>query len=71
MNDVVGTLLKALGLVALVVFLFLQNLRSTLIPVLAIPGFNPGDLLLFHPSGIYDQHAHHVRLRAGDRHRRR
>jgi len=37
MNDVVVTLLKALGLVALVVFLFLQSPRSTLIPVLAIP----------------------------------
>jgi len=30
-------LLLALGLVALVVFLFLQNLRSTIIPLLAIP----------------------------------
>ena len=37
MNDVVWTLLKALGLVAVVVFLFLQSVRSTLIPVLAIP----------------------------------
>jgi HAE1 family hydrophobic/amphiphilic exporter-1 len=37
MNDVVGTLLKTLGLVAIVVYLFLQNWRSTLIPVLAIP----------------------------------
>jgi HAE1 family hydrophobic/amphiphilic exporter-1 len=37
MSDVVVTLLKTLGLVALVVYLFLQNWRSTLIPVLAIP----------------------------------
>lgn len=37
MADVVRTLLMTLGLVAVVVFLFLQNLRSTLIPVLAIP----------------------------------
>ncbi len=31
MQEVLGTLLKALGLVALVVFLFLQNWRSTII----------------------------------------
>jgi len=37
MQEVILTLLKALGLVALVVFLFLQNWRSTLIPLLAIP----------------------------------
>src|SRR5258708_2628010 len=36
-SDVVTTLLIALVLVALGVFLFLQNWRSTLIPVLAIP----------------------------------
>jgi HAE1 family hydrophobic/amphiphilic exporter-1 len=36
-SEVVKTLLIALGLVTLVVFFFLQNWRSTLIPVLAIP----------------------------------
>ena len=36
-NEVVKTLLMALGLVVLVVFLFLQNWRATLIPILAIP----------------------------------
>ncbi|RYY95357.1 MAG: hydrophobe/amphiphile efflux-1 family RND transporter, partial [Chitinophagaceae bacterium] len=36
-NEVLHTLLEALGLVVLVVFLFLQNWRATLIPVLAIP----------------------------------
>jgi HAE1 family hydrophobic/amphiphilic exporter-1 len=36
-NEVVVTLLEALGLVVLVVFLFLQNWRATLIPILAIP----------------------------------
>jgi HAE1 family hydrophobic/amphiphilic exporter-1 len=36
-NEVVKTLLQALGLVVLVVFLFLQNWRATLIPILAIP----------------------------------
>ncbi len=37
MQEVLGTLLKALGLVALVVFLFLQNWRSAIIPLVAIP----------------------------------
>ena len=36
-SEVVTTLLEALGLVVLVVFLFLQNWRATIIPVLAIP----------------------------------
>ena len=36
-NEVVVTLLEALGLVVLVVFLFLQNWRATLIPIMAIP----------------------------------
>src|SRR5438477_5120502 len=36
-NEVIKTLLIALGLVTLVVFFFLQNWRSTLIPILAIP----------------------------------
>lgn len=36
-DEVITTLLEALGLVVLVVFFFLQNWRSTLIPILAIP----------------------------------
>ena len=52
MSDVVGTLLKTLGLVALVVFLFLQNWRSTLIPVLAIPVSILGTFCFFIPLGF-------------------
>ncbi len=52
MNDVVGTLLKALGLVAVVVFLFLQSFRSTLIPVLAIPVSILGTFCFFIPLGF-------------------
>src|ERR1700754_3538099 len=52
MQDVVGTLLKTLGLVAVVVFLFLQNWRSTLIPVLAIPVSIFGTFCLFIPLGF-------------------
>src|SRR5690606_32042801 len=36
-HEVVRTLIEAFVLVGLVVFLFLQNWRSTLIPILAVP----------------------------------
>ncbi|HTQ65858.1 MAG TPA: efflux RND transporter permease subunit [Puia sp.] len=52
MKDVVFTLLITLGLVAVVVFLFLQNLRSTLIPVLAIPVSIFGTFCFFIPLGF-------------------
>jgi HAE1 family hydrophobic/amphiphilic exporter-1 len=48
-NEVVTTLLEALGLVVLVVFLFLQNWRATLIPVLAIPVSIIGTFAFFIP----------------------
>ncbi len=51
-DDVVQTLLIALGLVTLVVFLFLQNWRSTLIPVLAIPVSIVGTFIFFVPLGF-------------------
>ena len=52
MHEVIYTLLKALALVALVVFLFLQNLRSTLIPILAIPVSILGAFCFFIPLGF-------------------
>lgn len=52
MTDVVDTLLLALGLVAVVVFLFLQNFRSTLIPLLAIPVSIIGTFCFFIPLGF-------------------
>ncbi|MDB5005648.1 MAG: bepE 6, partial [Mucilaginibacter sp.] len=52
MQEVVGTLLKALGLVAIVVFLFLQNWRSTIIPILAIPASILATFCLFIPLGF-------------------
>jgi HAE1 family hydrophobic/amphiphilic exporter-1 len=51
-EDVVHSLLIALGLVTLVVFLFLQNWRSTLIPVLAIPVSIVGTFIFFIPLGF-------------------
>jgi len=52
MHEVVITLLEALGLVAIVVFLFLQNWRATLIPILAIPVSIIGTFIFFIPLGF-------------------
>ena len=52
MNEVLGTLLKALLLVGLVVFIFLQNWRSTLIPIVAIPVSILGTFCFFIPLGF-------------------
>ena len=52
MQEVIGTLLKALGLVAIVVFLFLQNWRSSLIPILAIPVSILATFCFFIPLGF-------------------
>jgi len=51
-HEVLLTLLKALGLVALVVFLFLQSFRSMIIPVLAIPVSLLGTFCFFIPMGF-------------------
>jgi HAE1 family hydrophobic/amphiphilic exporter-1 len=52
MQEVIGTLGKALFLVAFVVFLFLQNLRSTIIPIFAIPVSLLGTFCFFIPLGF-------------------
>lgn len=52
MQEVVETLIIALLLVAFVVFLFLQNWRATLIPVLAIPVSILGTFAFFIPLGF-------------------
>lgn len=51
-DEVLHTLIEALVLVVLVVFLFLQNWRATLIPVLAIPVSLIGTFILFIPFGF-------------------
>ncbi len=51
-HEVITTLLEALGLVVLVVFLFLQSWRATLIPVLAIPVSIIGTFAFFVPLGF-------------------
>ncbi|WP_242919149.1 efflux RND transporter permease subunit [Pontibacter liquoris] len=51
-NEVVHTLVEALILVIIVVFLFLQSWRATLIPVLAIPVSIIGTFIFFIPLGF-------------------
>ena len=51
-SEVIHTLLIALLLVTIVVFLFLQNWRATLIPVLAIPVSIIGTFAFFIPLGF-------------------
>ena len=51
-EEVVLTLIEALGLVVLVVFLFLQSWRATLIPLLAIPVSLIGTFAFFVPLGF-------------------
>ncbi len=51
-EEVIHTLVEALILVTLVVFLFLQNWRATLIPVLAIPVSLVGTFIFFIPFGF-------------------
>src|SRR6202020_3606336 len=46
-SDVIVTLLAAIGLVILVVFVFLQNWRATLIPLLTVPVAVIGAIALF------------------------
>lgn len=52
MEEVFFTLLIALTLVALVVFLFLQNWRTAVIPILAIPVSILGTFIFFAPFGF-------------------
>src|SRR5580698_3219112 len=52
MEEVLKTLVQALALVALVVFLFLQNWRATLIPIFAIPVSLMGAFCFFIPLGF-------------------
>jgi HAE1 family hydrophobic/amphiphilic exporter-1 len=51
-TEVIKTLLIALALVMLVVFIFLQNWRSTVIPFLAIPVSIIGTFIFFIPLGF-------------------
>lgn len=51
-HEVLVTFIEALTLVVLVVFLFLQNFRATIIPLLAIPVSLIGTFIFFIPLGF-------------------
>jgi HAE1 family hydrophobic/amphiphilic exporter-1 len=51
-REVLHTLLEALALVTVVVFIFLQSWRATLIPILAIPVAIVGTFVFFIPLGF-------------------
>ena len=70
-REVVITLLEAMLLVFLVVFLFLQNWRATLIPFAAVPVSLIGTFAGLLHARLLHQHADAVRHGARDRHRGR
>jgi HAE1 family hydrophobic/amphiphilic exporter-1 len=51
-REIVYTLLEALGLVVIVVFIFLQGWRATLIPLLAVPVSLIGTFIIFPALGF-------------------
>src|SRR6202451_807412 len=51
-HEIVLTLLEALGLVVIVVFIFLQGWRATLIPLLAVPVSLVGTFIIFPALGF-------------------
>jgi HAE1 family hydrophobic/amphiphilic exporter-1 len=51
-HEIVVTLVEALGLVVLVVFIFLQGWRATLIPLLAVPVSLIGTFIIFPALGF-------------------
>ena len=69
-NDVKFTLLLALFLVILVIFLFLRNFSATIIPSLALPLVHCGHIRRDVSGGIFDQQLHADGADAGRRIRR-
>ena len=52
LKEVVKTFLEALALVLIIVFIFLQSIRATLIPMLAVPVSLVGTFILFYLFGF-------------------
>ena len=70
-EEVIHTFVEALILVLIVVFLFLQSWRATLIPMLAVPVSLVATFAAYRGARLQHQHAVAVRDGARDRHRRR
>ena len=71
MTEVVKTLFEGIALVFLVMYLFLQNIRATLIPTIAVPVVLLGTFGVMAAAGFIDQYAVDVRSRSRDRAARR
>ncbi len=70
-REVLITLAEAILLVIAVIFLFLQDWRSTLIPAITIPVSLVGTFAFVKLLRLLDQHAHPLRHHARHRPRRR
>ena len=66
-KEIYKTLGEALVLVIIVVFIFLQGWRATLIPLLAVPVSLIGTFIVFPDARFFHQHTVAVRTGAGDR----
>ena len=71
MHEILKTMFEALALVVLVVFIFLQGWRATLIPLCAVPVSLIGTFVFVSAVRVFDQHAFAFRSRARDRSRGR
>ncbi len=60
-DEVVKTLFEAIVLVFLVIYLFLQDFRATLIPTIAVPVVLLEYIRHLVGRWLFDQHADHVR----------
>ena len=70
-REVIKTLSEAFALVVLVVFLFMGNLRATIIPAVAVPVSLIGTFVVLLRAGLLGQHRLAAGDGAGDRHRGR
>ncbi len=66
-HEIIFTLGSALVLVIIVVYVFLQGWRATLIPLMAVPVSLIGTFILFPLLGFFHQHPFAFRIGAGDR----
>jgi multidrug efflux pump len=66
-EEVVKTLFEAIVLVVIVMFVFLQSWRATLIPFIAVPVVLLGTFAVLLSLRLLDQHADPVRAGAVDR----
>jgi HAE1 family hydrophobic/amphiphilic exporter-1 len=69
MESIVHTLFEAVVLVLIVVYLFLQSFRATIIPMCTVPVSLLGAFIMFPVLGLQRERADDVRPRAGHRHR--